>query len=206
MTEQNKSCEECKHNGPGVCNSPVSTKCLGNLDYTKNGRNGFEYNNFEPGPENCCYNCAWAGTTKPSMLNCEHHLGANKCLGFDSPLQYRFFTVDRPVEDDDVILHGGCYCPTIKGPRMYDNPGFVMCDVCKAFHKRYFPAFPGDPSWHLNHGAINRNTWGIRPAAIKTRGHEGVTDLQIESAEKAIKEAVDYLLLLEGKPDGTYTK
>jgi len=94
-----------------------------------------------------------------------------------------------------------CTCPTVKGPRMYDNPGFKLCPTCTAHHEKYFPAFPGDPSWRLNHGAIDRNGWGILPGKIATRDIEKVSDLQMVAAHLAFLDAYLLLFTLEGLRD-----
>jgi hypothetical protein len=64
---------------------------------------------------------------------------------------------------------------------MEDTPGYKVCQHCLEFHKILFPAWPGDPSWRLNHGAIDRNVWGIRADMIKTRDIENVSELQVSA-------------------------
>ena len=143
--------------------------------------------------EKCCATCSFNGKAAYHD-GCKHPTvtqdGLNpRCLGDYRPNSTPSF--DYKFWKD--AAHG-CTC-TFTGPRPLE--GETMCQKCKDFHARYFPAFPGDPDWHLNHGAVNKNSWGIRPAAIKTRGHERVTDLQLEAAQRAVDKAQRALTVLE---------
>lgn len=98
-------------------------------------------------------------------------------------------------------MNDKCTCSTIEGPRMEDTPGWEMCPSCVAFHDKYFPAFPGDINWRLNHGAINRNGWGILAKKFSTRRIERVSDFQLEAAQIAIHEAEHELVKLQIRRD-----
>ena len=136
--------------------------------------------------EKCCANCSFNGHGDYS--GCQH---PNAVLDGKTPT-FTWDAVDYPCFDYKLWKDAahGCTC-TFTGPRPLE--GETMCQNCKDFHARYFPAFPGDPDWHLNHGAVNKNVWGIRPAAIKTRSHERVTELQIDAARLLYDQARERL-------------
>jgi hypothetical protein len=76
---------------------------------------------------------------------------------------YDCMYAEQRVEDNEHP----CTC-TNTGPRWEDNVG-GLCDHCKATHKKYFPAFPGDPDWKLNEDWETKQTWGLLPDVIRER-------------------------------------
>jgi hypothetical protein len=69
-------------------------------------------------------------------------------------LTTRKIDLDPSVPDPDT-----CTC-TNTGPRWEENVG-GMCQACKDFQEKFFPAFPGQPGWALNDGWEKRQAWGI---------------------------------------------